>query len=151
MSLKDQLNDDLKQAMRAKDAVGLRTIRSLRAAIQEKEIEERKGGEAHLSEAQYLAVLQKQAKQRRDAIAQFEEAGRDDLVTKEREELERIESYLPKQLDDAALRTVLQDVITATGATSMRDMGAVMGMAMQRLQGKAEGRRINEIVRELLG
>jgi len=151
MDLTEQLAEDLKQAMKAKDAARLRTIRSLRAAIKEKEIEERHGGEAHLTEAQTFAVLQKQAKQRRDAMAQYKEAGRDDLVGKEREELDIIESYLPGQLDDAAIRTVLQEVIAATGASSMRDMGAVMGMAMQRLQGKAEGRRINEIARELLG
>ena len=85
MSLNDQLTEDLKQAMKAKDAIRLRTIRSLRAALKEKEIAERRDGEAHLSEEQVLAVVQKQAKQRRDAIAQYEPAGRDDLAAKEQD------------------------------------------------------------------
>ncbi|MFQ5571870.1 MAG: GatB/YqeY domain-containing protein [Rhodothermales bacterium] len=149
-SIKEKLTQDLKQAMRMKDAVRLRTIRSLRAAIQEKEIAERKGGEATLSEEQHLAVLQKQAKQRRDAIAQFEEAGREDLVAKEREELEIIETYLPQQLGDEEIRKVVQDIIQATGAATIRDMGKVMGGAMKQLKGRADGRRINEIARALL-
>jgi hypothetical protein len=148
--LKDKLNDELKAAMRAKDAVRLRTIRALRAALLEKEIEERRGGEATLTEEQEMAVIQKQAKQRRDAMAQYEEAGREDLAAKEREELEIIDTYLPEQLDDDAIRTVLHEVIAATGATSPQDMGKVMGAAMQRLQGRADGRRINELVRSLL-
>lgn len=148
--IKDKLNDELKAAMRAKDAVRLRTIRALRAALLEKEIEERSGGEATLTEEQEMAVIQKQAKQRRDAIAQYEEAGREDLAAKEREELEIIETYLPEQLDDDAIRTVLHEVIAATGAASMQDMGRVMGAAMQRLKGRANGRRINEIARSLL-
>ena len=150
MSLIDQLPEDLKQAMKAKDRVRLRTIRSLRAALKEKEIEERTEGEAHLSEEQVLAVVQKQAKQRREAIIQYEQAGRDDLVAKEREELEIIEAYLPKQLGDDEIRRVLQEIVTTTGASSMRDMGKVMGAAMQQLKGRADGRRINEIARELL-
>ena len=109
MSLNDQLTEDLKQAMKAKDAMRLRTIRSLRAALKEKEIAERRDGEAHLSEEQVLAVVQKQAKQRRDAIAQYEPAGRDDLAAKEQEELEIIETYLPKQLGDEEIRRVVQE------------------------------------------
>ena len=150
MSLNDQLAEDLKQAMKAKDAVRLRTIRSLRAALKEKEIAERRDGEAHLSEEQVLAVVQKQAKQRRDAIAQYEPAGRDDLVAKEQEELEIIEAYLPKQLGDEEIRRVVQEIVAATGASSMREMGKVMGAAMQQLRGRADGHRINEIARELL-
>ncbi len=150
MSLIDQLPEDLKQAMKAKDRVRLRTIRSLRAALKEKEIEERQDGEAHLSEEQVLAVVQKQAKQRRDAIVLYEQAGREDLVAKEREELEIIVAYLPKQLGDDEIRRVVQEIVTTTGASSMRDMGKVMGAAMQQLKGRADGRRINEIARALL-
>ena len=150
MNLIDQLPEDLKQAMKAKDRVRLRTIRSLRAALQEKEIKERQGGEAHLSEEQVLAVVQKQANHRREAIIQYEQAGRDDLVAKEREELEIIEAYLPEQLGDDEIRRVVQEIVTTTGASSMRDMGKVMGAAMQQLKGRADGRRINEIARELL-
>ena len=150
MSLNDQLTTDLKQAMKAKDVVRLRTIRALRAAIKDKEIAERQGGEATLSEETYLAVLQKQAKQRRDAIEQYEQASRDDLAAKEREELVIIESYLPQQLDDEEIRSVVRAIVAETGASSMRDMGKVMGAAMQQLRGRADGRRINEITREFL-
>ena len=150
MSLNDQLTEDLKQAMKAKDAVRLRTIRSLRAALKEKEISERRDGEAHLSEEQVLAIVQKKAKQRRDAIAQYEPAGRDDLAAKEQEELEIIETYLPKQLSDEEIRRVVQEVVAATGASSMREMGTVMSATMEQLRGRADGRRISEIARELL-
>jgi len=150
MNLIDQLPKDLKQAMKAKDRVRLRTIRSLRAALQEKEIKERQGGEAHLSEEQVLAVVQKQAKQRREAIIQYEQAGRDDLVAKEREELEIIEAYLPEQLGDDEIRRVVQEIVTTTGASSLRDMGKVMGAAMEQLKGRADGRRISEIAKALL-
>lgn len=150
MGLNDQLTEDLKQAMRAKDQARLRTVRSLRAAIKQKEIEERHGGEAHLSEEQIIAVVQKQAKQRREAIEQYEQAGRDDLMAKEREELDIIETYLPKQLGDDEIRSVVEEIVAAIGASSMRDMGRVMSAALQQLQGRAEGRRINEIARALL-
>jgi uncharacterized protein YqeY len=148
--MKEQLSEDLKAAMRARDAVRLRTIRSLRAALLEKEIEEREGGEAELTEQQELAVLHKQAKQRRDAMEQYEAAGREDLAEKEREELAIIKTYLPEQLDDDGIRSVVNEIIEETGASSMKDMGRVMGPAMQRLRGRADGRRVNEIVRERL-
>ena len=147
--LTDRLQEDLKTAMRAKDQVRLRTIRSLRAALTEKEIELR-AQHQDLTEEEVLAVVQKQAKQRRDAIEQYQEAGRDDLVRKEEEELEVLEEYLPEQLGDEEIRKVLHELIKATGAASPRDLGKVMGVAMQRLRGKADGRRVNELARELL-
>lgn len=150
MDLKAQLDADLKQAMRDKDPAKLRTIRSLRAALLEKEIGERHGGEATLTEGQTLDVLQKQAKQRRDSIAQYVDAGRDDLVAKEEEELAIIESYLPKQLGDDEIKAVLKEVIASTGAASAADLGKVMGPAMARLRGRADGKRINALARELL-
>lgn len=148
--LKDQLMQDLKAAMKAKDQARLRTIRGLRAAIMEKEIAERQGGEATLTNEQMMAVLQKQAKQRRDAITQFEAAGRNDLVAKEQEELVILETYLPKQLDAEAVRTAVAAIIEQVGATSMRDMGKVMGPAMAKLRGKADGRVVQQMARELL-
>lgn len=150
MSLKDQLADDLKAALRAKDEARLRAIRTLRAALLEKEIAERQGGVAHLTPEQELAVVQKQAKQRRDAIEQFQAAGRDDLVAKEQAELTILETYLPQQLDEAHLRKVLQALIATTGVASLKEMGKVMGPAMQQLRGQADGKRIQELVRELL-
>ncbi|WP_456428602.1 GatB/YqeY domain-containing protein [Rhodocaloribacter sp.] len=150
MSLKEKLAEDLKAAMRARDAVRLRTIRSLRAALMEREIAERHGGEAVLTEEQELAVVQKQAKQRRDAIEQYEQAGREDLAAKEREELEVLKDYLPRQLDEGEVRTVVQRIIAETDASSPRDMGKVMGLAMKQLRGKADGRMVQAVARELL-
>lgn len=148
--LKDKLAEDLKTAMRSKDALRLRTIRALRAALMEKEIERREGGEATLSEEEELAVLQKQAKQRRDSIQQYEDADREDLRKKEEEELEVIEEYLPRQLSDEEVRGVVRQVIQETGAASKADMGKVMGGSMARLRGRAEGRTVQRIAVELL-
>jgi len=149
MSLTERLQADLKDAMRARDAVRKRTIRSLLTALNEKAIERRAAGD-DLTDEDALAVVQKQAKQRRDAIGQYEEAGRDDLVHKEQEELEVIETYLPEQLGDEEIRMVLHELIAATGAASPRDLGKVMGAAMKKLRGKADGRRVNALARELL-
>ena len=148
--LKDRLSEDLKDAMRAKDQVRLRTIRALRAALLEKEIELREGGTATLTSEQETAVLQKQAKQRRDSMDQFAQAGRDDLRKKEEDELAVIENYLPKQLSDEELRKVVQEVISATGASSPKDIGRVMGAAMERVRGVAEGKRVQQMASELL-
>lgn len=148
--LKDKLSSDLKEAMRARDDVRLRTIRSLRAALMEKEIELREGGKAQLTQEQEIAVVQKQAKQRRDSIEQYEKAGRSDLQQKEEEELAVIEEYLPRQLDEDEVRKVLHEVIAATGAASPRDMGKVMGAAMERVRGLADGRRVQQLATELL-
>ncbi len=148
--LKDQLAEDLKAAMRARDDVRRRTLRSLRAALTEAEIAKRTSGTAALDEQEEQVVLQKQAKQRRDAIEQYEEAGREDLAAKERAELEVIEEYLPEKLSDEELRETLQAIIEEVDASSMRDMGKVMGAAMSRLRGRAEGRRVQQHVREML-
>lgn len=147
----DRLSEDLKAAMRGRDEVRMRTLRSIRAALTEREIEGRQGGKGELSEQDVLSVLQKQAKQRRDSIEQFETAGREDLAARERDELEVIEAYLPKQMSDDELRAVLHEVIAATGAASPRDIGKVMGAAIERTRGLADGKRINELARELLG
>ena len=139
----------MKDALRSGEKDRLRTIRSLRADLQQAAIAQRESGD-ELSEADELKVVQKAAKQRKDAIAQYEDAGREDLAAKERGELEVIRSYLPEQLSDEALRTRLQDIVNATGASSMQDMGRVMGQAMQQLRGKADGSRISSMVKELL-
>lgn len=148
--LKDKLSGDLKDAMRARDEVRLRTIRSLRAALMEKEIELRQGGAATLTDEQEVGVIQKQAKQRRDSIQQYEQADRADLKQKEEEELAIIEEYLPRQLGEDEVRKIIHEVIAATGAASPRDMGKVMGAAMERVRGLADGRRVQQIATELL-
>lgn len=149
--LKEQLQDDLKQAMRARDEVRLRTVRSLRAALMEREIELRSGGVATLSGEQEMAVIQKQAKQRRDAAEQYRDAGRDDLVQKEQEELRVIEDYLPRQMSDEDLTKLVHKVVEEVGAETMRDMGKVMGAAMAGAQGMADGKRVQAAVRAALG
>lgn len=151
-SILDRLNEDLKEAMRNKDKVRRRTLRSLRSAFQNKQIDQREeGGDTDLSEQDQLAVLRKQVKQRKEAIEQYEDAGRDDLVHKEREELKVLEEYLPAQLSEEDLREILQEIIEDVEAESMADMGAVMGPAMERLRGRVDGSRVQSMVQTLLG
>jgi uncharacterized protein YqeY len=151
-SLLDRLNDDLKQAMRDKDKVRLRTLRSVRAALQNKEIDQRTdGAEGTLSEQEQLAVLRKQVSQREDSIEQYREAGRDDLVQKEQEEIDVLKEYMPDPLSEDELEEILQDIIEEVGAESMADMGPVMGRAMDQLRGRVDGTRVQEKVKELLG
>lgn len=151
-SLLDRLNEDLKQAMRDQDTVRRRTLRSLRAALKNKEIDQREGGEeATLGEQEQLAVLRKQISQREDSIEQYEEAGRDDLVQKEQDELDVLEEYMPDPVSEKELKRILQEIIDEVGAESMADMGPVMGRAMDKLRGRVDGNRVRENVQELLG
>lgn len=144
--LKETLARDLKDAMRQKDTVRLSAIRMVRAAILEKE----KAGTGPLSEDEVVAVVAKQAKQRRDAAAQYEDAGRDDLAEREIAELGYIEQYLPAQASDEDIHRTVQAIVQRTGATTMKDMGRVMGEAMSELKGVAEGSRVQVVVKELL-
>ena len=146
----EKLQNDLKEAMKSKDAVRLRTIRSLRSAIMAKEIDMRSDGQASISQEDAMEVLQKQAKQRRDSIAQFVAAGRDDLTKTEEEELAVIESYLPKQLTEAEIQEVVKEIVASTGASGMQDMGKVMGQAMSRLKGVADGNLVQAAARKYL-
>lgn len=150
-SLLNRMTDDLKAAMKAKDKVRLRTLRSLRAALKNKEIEQRQHGEAaSLSEEDQLAIVRKEVKQRKESIEQYESAGRDDLVGKEKEELEVLTEYLPEPLSDEELRDTLEAIIDETGASSMADMGPVMGRAMAELRGRVDGSRVQQMVKALL-
>lgn len=148
--LQEKIEADLKSAMRSKDTTRVRTLRSLRAALQQKEIEKRRSGESTLTNDEVISVLQKQAKQRTDSIEQFAAAGRDDLEQAEREELSIIEGYLPAKATDEEIRSVVEKAIRETGAASMADMGKVMGAVMSQMKGQADGRRINQIVRQRL-
>lgn len=150
-SLKERIADDLKEAMRAQDDIRRRTLRSLRSALMKEEISKREGGKGELNEQQELSVLQKEAKQRRESMEQFDEAGRKDLAQREREELAVIEEYLPQKLSDEELRDKLEAIIDDVGASSMADMGKVMGRAMGELRGRADGNRVREMVESLLG
>ncbi len=150
MSLKDQILNDLKSAMKAKQNDETMLLRSLKAKILEKEISERKSGESTLSDEQITEVLMKAAKQRKESIEQFEKGGRNDLAEKEKKELELIEKYLPEMMDDDQIRAEVVAQIEKMGATSMADMGKVMGALMGKLKGKAEGAAISKIVKEEL-
>lgn len=146
MQLKERLTADLKDAMRAKDRTRLLVIRSLLTAITARE----KDGGGPLSDDDLLAVIQKQAKQRRDSMEQYVAGGREDLAQVERDELAWIAHYLPQQLTDEEIRALVQEIVTRSGATSRKDMGRVMGEAMRELKGRADGNRVREAVQGLL-
>jgi len=150
LSLQDRIASDLKDAMRAQDDVRRRTLRSLRSVLMKEEIDQREGGEGELTEQQELSVLQKEAKQRRESLEQFEEAEREDLAQKEREELAVIKEYLPSKLSDEALHETVEAIIDEVGAESMADMGRVMGRAMGELRGRADGNRVRKAVESIL-
>ena len=150
MALKDDIMADLKKAMKNKDKDRLRVLRSLKSKLLEREINERKEGEATLSDEQTIEVLMKAAKQRKESIEQFEEGGRDDLAESEKQELEIIESYLPEILSEDEVRDIAREKIEELGAEDMSDMGQVMGVLMQELKGKAEGSLVSKVVKEEL-
>ena len=150
MAIKDQIMSDLKQSMKDKDQDRLRVLRSLKASLLEREINERKGGEASLSDEQAVEELMRAAKQRKESIQQFEEGGRDDLADTEKQELEIIQSYLPEMLSEEEVRDIAREKIDTLGAEDMSDMGQVMGVMMQELKGKAEGSLVSKVVKEEL-
>jgi uncharacterized protein YqeY len=146
MTLKEQIKHDIKEAMRAKETAKRDTLRNIHAAIKQIEVDERRD----LSDADVEKILMKYAKQREDAIVQFREAGRDDLVAKDEAELALVMSYLPEPMSDEELEEILKKVIAETGASSMKDMGKVMGAAKSAVGSRADGGRINQIVKKLL-
>ncbi|TXH21037.1 MAG: GatB/YqeY domain-containing protein [Chitinophagaceae bacterium] len=148
MSLELTINADIKTAMLAKDEVALRSLRAVKAAILLAKTAE--GAKAELSEDDEMKILQKLAKQRKDSITIFEEQNRADLASKEKEELAVIEKYLPAQLSAEELKTIVAGIIAQVGATSPSDLGKVMGVASKQLAGKADGKAISAMVKELL-
>lgn len=150
MTLSERLASDLKDAMRARDDARLRALRGLTAALKSAEIDGRTSGKGALDEAGVLAVVQKQAKQRRESIAQFDAAGRDDLSAVEREELAVIDAYLPQQLSDDDIAAVVREIVASVGAAGPSDMGKVMGPTMARLRGQADGGRVQAAVKAAL-
>ena len=145
--LRDQLREDVRTAMRAKDALRRDTIRLLQAAIKNADIEQR----GEVGDAVVLTIIQKQLRQRQDSIEQFEAGGREDLADRERAEIGVLEAYLPAQMDRDAIMAAAQAVVARTGASGPGDKGKVMGPLMGQLRGKADGRLVNEVVGELLG
>ncbi|RTY37538.1 GatB/YqeY domain-containing protein [Chlorobium phaeovibrioides] len=150
MSLKETIDIDMKAAMKSGDKNRLTTIRAIRAALLEKEVSIRVGGKAELSDEQETEVLVSMAKRRRDSIMQFTEGNRPDLAANEEAELSVIEEYLPEPASDEEITTVVKEIIAATGASSMKDMGKVMGQAMKSLKGKADGTKVQNTVKTLL-
>ena len=134
MPLKDKLQQDMKDALRGGDKRSLGVIRLILAAIKQREVDER----IELDDAQVTSVLDKMAKQRRDSLEQYEKAGRDDLAEQETFELELLKAYLPAQLGEAEVDALIDDAIQTTGASSMKDMGKVMGRLKTKLQGRAD-------------
>jgi uncharacterized protein len=148
MSLEAKIMESLKTAMKAKDEVALRTLRAIKAAIIIEKTAEGASGE--IDEATEIKMLQKMAKQRKDSLQIFEQQQREDLAIKEREELAIIEQFLPAQMSEEEIKQALQQIINTVGASSMADLGKVMGIASKALAGKADGKLIATLVKELL-
>jgi uncharacterized protein YqeY len=148
MSLKERITQDMTAAMKAKEAGRLSTLRMVKAAVQNREIE--KGGE--LTDEEMTKALQSLVKQRRDSVEQYEKGGRPELAEKERAEIAVIEEYLPRAASREEIEQAVSEAIAETGATSMKEMGAVMKAAQARLAGRsADGRTVSEIVKGKLG
>lgn len=145
MGLRQAVMEKLKEAMKAKDEVRVRTLRLLNAALLELE----KSGQ-EVTEERELQVVLTSVKKRREAIEQYEKAGRQDLAEQEKAELQVLEEFLPKQLSEEELRREIARIIEEVGATSIKDFGRVMQAAMKVLRGKAEGKQVQQVVRQLL-
>jgi len=146
MSLRETINQDVKNAMKAKDTKKRDALRLLTSAFKQIEVDERK----ELSDEDVIKIIQTQVKRRNDAASQYKDAGREDLMQIELDEIAYYEVYLPKQLSDEELQSEIKTIIEKTGASSMKDMGKVMGMASKELAGKADGKRISEMVKKAL-
>jgi uncharacterized protein YqeY len=147
MSLKTQITDDMKSAMKAGDKDRLKVVRLIMAAIQQVEVDKR----TELDDAAVLSVLEKMVKQRKDSVDQFEKGGREDLASIERAEIEVLQDYLPEQLSDEELNALIDEAIAATGAESIRDMGKVMGQIRAKAAGRADMGAIGAMVKARLG
>jgi len=147
MSLKDRIQQDVKDAMRAREKERLATIRLITAAIKQREVDER----IELDDEQVLLVLDKMCKQRRESISQFEKAGRDDLIAVEVRELDIIQDYLPEQLGDDEIAALIDAAMSDTGASSIKDMGKVMGQLKPKLQGRADMGAVSAMIKARLG
>ncbi|MDA3945914.1 MAG: GatB/YqeY domain-containing protein [Helicobacteraceae bacterium] len=146
MILKERIQNEVKEAMKAKDNARRDALRLLTSAFKQIEVDER----IELDDEAVVKIIQKQVKQRLDAAEQFKDAGRDDLYDKEMAEIAFYEIYLPKQLDDAELESRIKAIIAKVGAASMKDIGKVMGTASKELNGIADGKRINAYAKVLL-
>ncbi len=147
MSLETTIMADIKAAMLARDQKKLEALRAVKAQIL---LEKTKGGNVELTEAAELSMLQKLVKQRKESAAIYEQNGRQELAAEEQFQASVIEAYLPKPLSDDELRAIIKDIVAQVGATSIKDMGRVMGMATKQVAGKADNAKVSQIVREML-
>ena len=145
--IKTQISNDVKEAMRQKDKERLAALRLILASFKQKEVDER----IELKDEDSIAILNKMAKQHHDSIEQFGKANRDDLVKKEQRELDIIESYLPKKLPSEKVDLLIEETISETGASSPKDMGKVMSLLKNKLQGRADMSEVSKLIREKLG
>ena len=149
MSFQDELNNKLKQAMREKNTVALESLRAIKSAILL--LQTQSGAKGTLDDGEIIKLLQKLVKQRKESASIFREQGRDDLAGPEEAQIRIISQFLPEQLSALAVEKIIDDVIKKFGATKMKDMGKVMGMANKQLAGQADGKLIAEIVKKRLG
>jgi len=147
MSLQQRVNDELKSSMLARQAVRTGTLRMLKSALGYAQIEKKT---ETLSDADVMAMIQREAKKRRDSIDEFEKAGRTEMAANEKAELEVLSEYLPKALSAEELESLIREVITEVGATSKKDMGAVMKVAQSKVDGRADGKSVSALVSRLL-
>lgn len=145
-SLTARINDDVKATMKAKDKARLGVLRLITAAIKQREVDEK----ITLNDEQVLAVLEKMVKQRKDSIAQYQKAGRDELAQQEAFEIGIIQEYLPEQLGEEEINALIDEAISSSGAESMKDMGKVMGMLKPKLAGRADMGKVSQIIKQRL-
>lgn len=146
MSLSERLNEDMKQAMKSQDKFKLSVIRMVRAAIKNIEIDTKRT----LDDNEVLDVLNREIKQRKDSLQEFEKAGRDDLAETVKAEIAILSDYMPQQLSEEEVKAIVQQTIQETGASSKADMGKVMGALMPKVKGRADGKLVNQLVQQLL-
>lgn len=146
MSLKEKLLSDLKDSMKNKEKVRKNTITMIRAAI----LQEEKDKKVDLDDRGIIAIASKQLKQRKDSLEDFKKAGRDDLIELTEEEIKVIEDYLPQQLSEDEVKSIVEETIKEINATSLKDMGKIMSSVMPKVAGQADGKLVNKVVREIL-
>ncbi|SFT80991.1 hypothetical protein SAMN02910356_02213 [Selenomonas sp. GACV-9] len=146
MSLKEQLTNDMKEAMKSHDKDRLAVIRMVRGAIRQQEID----GQKELGDEDVIAVMSKEIKMRKDSIEEFKKGGREDLIAKTQAEIDVLMPYMPAQLSEDKVRELVKAAVAETGATTPKDMGKVMGVLMPKVKGRADGKMVNTIVRSML-
>ena len=146
MALKEQLMNDLKEAMKEKDIIRKNTVQMVRSSV----LQHEKDNKVELDDEGVIEVIAKELKKRRDVLPEYEKSGRDDLIADMKKEIETLLAYLPKQLSREELEVIVKDAIASVGATSMKDMGKIMATVMPQTKGRADGKMINEIVKEML-